>query len=236
PYFYVDDLNGKYKSIYNEPLKKIYTTASGDVIEERKKYGRSFESNIRFVQRYLIDRVPVPFPKRNLRLCFIDIETDDSLNTNLTPKPLTCVSFYDSYSKKYAVFVWQDGLNGIIEKSEEINIYKFDNELHMISNILKFIQAIDPDLLIGFNTDFDLGYLINRAKRLQLYPNIISPMNYTKIDRWGVKVYGRVVFDMKKGYRTNFNDKNLGIYNLDNIAKHVLGRGKKEIGITPGEL
>ena len=74
PYFYVQDDNGEFKSLFNKNYKKIFTKSSQDVALEREKYTDVGEAKIKYTDRYLIDRVQIPIQKKVLRKCFIDIE------------------------------------------------------------------------------------------------------------------------------------------------------------------
>ena len=237
PYFYFEDfLTGNYTSIYGEKCRKIFTKSSRDVIYERTKYNKVYEADIHYTDRFLIDRIKTPIPKRNLRKCLIDIENKDSLDVINTPEPITLIGCFDNYLNKYLQFCYVEKQVLANFKDNLKSQYFFNSEGEMLSFFIKFITENDPDLLIGFNINFDLSYIINRSKKLNIHINSISPLNYTKIDKFGVKVYGRVVLDMKKLLKRHFIKKELFSYSLNNIALHLLGRGKTEINKSPGEL
>lgn len=46
---------------------------------------------------------------------------------------------------------------------------EFDREKDLLSSWRKFVEEVDPDLIIGYNTSqFDFPYLIDRAKALKV--------------------------------------------------------------------
>ena len=88
PYFYVpyeekDKLSGVevdkeiFQSVYGEKLARIYTTMPSDVATFRDMYSRSYESDVLFPLRWLIDKVDVLEPC-SPPIMMVDIETDGS--------------------------------------------------------------------------------------------------------------------------------------------------------------
>lgn len=56
PYFYAEDKDGAYDTIDGKKAKKI-VLASPDLIKtEREKYSKTYESDILYCNRYIIDR------------------------------------------------------------------------------------------------------------------------------------------------------------------------------------
>jgi len=50
-------------------------------------------------------------------------------------------------------------------------VLEFKDERSLLLEWQKFIEKVDPDLIIGYNTsNFDLPYLLDRAKALKI-PN-----------------------------------------------------------------
>lgn len=46
---------------------------------------------------------------------------------------------------------------------------EFEREKDLLSQWRKFVEEVDPDLIIGYNTSqFDLPYLMDRAKALKV--------------------------------------------------------------------
>src|SRR3990167_11467540 len=75
PYFYVPDPNGPFTSILGEKCKKIFVNHPKDVPIEKVKYGKSFEADVFYTNRFIIDSYK-EIPKQELNLLYIDIETE----------------------------------------------------------------------------------------------------------------------------------------------------------------
>jgi len=75
PYFYILDEKGDYKSLFGEKCKKIYTESPKDVPKLRELYDKTFEADIIYTNRYLIDNFD-EIPKEPLRICYFDMEID----------------------------------------------------------------------------------------------------------------------------------------------------------------
>lgn len=46
---------------------------------------------------------------------------------------------------------------------------QFTDERKLLSEWRKFVEAVDPDMMIGYNiSNFDLPYLLDRAKALKV--------------------------------------------------------------------
>jgi DNA polymerase elongation subunit (family B) len=89
PYLYVEG-DGDRISLYGIQLKRVEVDIPSDVIREREKYDRTYEADIPFVQRVLIDKkVHKWIDSETLEPCesdsevkfkrvYLDIETDDT--------------------------------------------------------------------------------------------------------------------------------------------------------------
>jgi len=65
--------------------------------------------------------------------------------------------------------VWSLKTCGLIS---DVEVYCFDSELEMLKDFRDFVNAVDPDLLTGYNIQgFDLPYLFERAQQLQREAN-----------------------------------------------------------------
>jgi len=233
PYMYVEDPDGEYKGLFNERLKRVVFNSPIEVKQRRDKYPKTWESDILFLDRFLIDRVS-QIPKTPIRKLYFDIETEgkSDIDTKNTPDAITCICISDSFSKKKAVFVWHP----LIKEKEihqllGISIFKYGTEQKMLSHFIDFINSIDPDLLIGWNSNnFDIPYLINRCKKIGLDFGKISMNNRIKIrpfrtyygwEETEVDISGRYAFDLLRAYRyTQF--RVLDSYSLNYVAREEL--------------
>jgi len=87
-------------------------------------------------------------------------------------------------------------------------IYEHDSEEKMLMAWRNFLEAVDPDVIIGYNiSNFDFPYLLDRAKHLKL----------TKFPYWS-----RLKSVQSSAVATNFSSKQIG--NRDTKATNTNGR------------
>ena len=248
PYFYVPNdakvpkmgqikriEEGEFISTKNEKLKKIVVGLPSDVVLVRNEFEKTYEADVIFPIRYTIDEIKkIPYEK--LRIHYLDIENDDSLDTINTPTPITSIAIWDNFLQKYIVFVWREDKIKREFKWKDKSIYYFDNEKEMLKNYLNFINDTNPDILTGWNiTNFDMPYIINRMNKLKIDYKKLSPINEVRIDREDIIIKGRVIFEMIKGYRYILENEPES-KRLDDIGRVELGLEKLKFEGTPGKL
>jgi len=230
---------------YNDKKEKVVVNSPKDVVEAREKFPHTYEADVHYPQRYIIDKCTIPLPDEPLRICYFDIETNGSLDIDNTPEPIICIVAYDSILKKYVEFVWRKDLTLSQTKGKEVSRYTFDNEREMLKVFIRFIQNTDPDIISGFNieasihrTGYDLYYFINRCRLIGVDYTGLSPFNNVRASTYKNKskviIKGRVVFDLIRGYqeiRKGGALPELPSYSLDYIVQHEGIGKKKEIAI-----
>jgi len=228
---YVETDNSFKPYFYNDKRERIEVFTPSDVQHRRRMYPKTYESDIPYPQRYLIDKIPIPMKKEPLRICYLDIETANAcLDVDTTPEPIMSVTCYDNFLKKYVTFVWREDVIPKTEKSSNHSTFFFNSEIRMLEKFTKFINETDPDVFTGWAVDrFDMKYIINRFRVLNLNPNKLSRENYTAIQErmqgryFDIVVKGRIVFDLLRAYKKLYSST----YNsLDYVAKKELGLDK----------
>ncbi|BBL45634.1 archaeal DNA polymerase I [Nanobdella aerobiophila] len=167
--------------------------------------------------------------KYNLKVVAFDIETvSEQAIPDPSKDPIYLITFYDG-KDYYSIYI--DG------NSDEG--YKVNSELELLKKVDEVIKKLDPDILIGYNSNnFDLYFLYERAKKLN-YKFSFSWDNknilYTK-KRETSKKYKFVgiqnfdLFNVISGiFATQFNSET---YSLDEIASEVLGEKKLDINFN----
>lgn len=146
-----------------------------NITEKKRPFGVSvYEADVVFPLRYIIDRKirgavewtpgnrPLPIDEdlpSNLRIHIIDIET-------LFGK-IICLTIWDSYDKKYYTWYWRK--NPIILEEEKDWILDWSpSEEEMLIKVINFMIKKDPDVITGFNVDFDTVGIRERIVDLQL--------------------------------------------------------------------
>lgn len=248
PYFYVDadedigvkSLNGLIKIeegfvTYDGRLVKKLTFKSLEdsvFMSARDKFLRTYEDDIVFLQRFIIDK-DIKFEKSQ-RILYVDIETDNC-NTPETPREITSIAVYDSFLKKYITFVWRSDLeHKIVENKNHIIVY-YSSEITMMEGFLLFINRNFPTIISGWAIDFfDMPYIINRLKILGLNPNRLSQMQrvFTTINRKTNERYsyigGTAILDLRQLYKKIVYRKPPD-FRLDTVAYVMFGEGKLEV-------
>jgi DNA polymerase I len=266
PYFYVresENINDSKDSIVDteygfeglegEDLKKVICRKPSDVGRlrsqiEKRKNGKTWESDVHYPTRYAIDEAEKndngDLKKNPIRKCFLDIEVKTENNKFPDPskanQPVICLTVYDDVLDKYIVFVWRDDKPEDQIEKEFGTVYQFNDERKMLHTFIEFIQDTNPDILAGWNVDsFDMQYLVNRMKNLELNFYNLSPIGDVEIDdKYGqteVKIGGRNVFDQLQAYKfMNFGKE--PSYKLDDIGEKEVGSEKVKFEETITEL
>ena len=144
-------------------------------------------------QKFLIEKYGInDDPSTTHREVFFDIETEmgDALTEEYiksAPKKVTSIAWYDKQVDEWAILIL-DAKNQIKHtkaKNKEIIPCRTEDEL-----LMKFIERfreIDPDILIGWNSDyFDIPYLYYRICNVlgEDIARYLSPIGYVRETPW----------------------------------------------------
>jgi len=280
PYFYC---NNAYKIWSNdveksEPvfqgIKKVYTYLPAQVRKLRKvleKYydqGGIMESDVLYTLRFLIDskiKGPVEWDIGTntlkpldedvivpLRKLFIDIELwSEKGNTSRRSDIIKCLSTYDSFTKKYNTWYVND--EEIHMGTSEWETHRCSKESDLLKAFFNYFARKDPDIVSGYNVDFDLLCIKRRASKngLSAYIDVLSAL-HTRVTKdgskygmgrtmhrklrirgvdWarnGINIDGRNIIDILDLSRM-VSPKQLESYTLDFVAKEFLGKQEGKI-------
>jgi DNA polymerase I len=184
-----------YKNLFNKPVKKVTTRLPRNIKEIRDSFKTTYEADILFNNRYLIDNVD-KLKNENLiwigdftdwRKCYIDIETTTAHgfpNPKTSFNEITAITLYDSYQQLYHIYVWRKDLprKNIIQSN--CKLYFYTNEIDMLRSWLRKMIELRPDIILGWNViGFDIPYIINRFIKLKMKYDItkISPIKQLTI-------------------------------------------------------
>ena len=227
-YAYVEDGNGSYQSIYGERLKKINYWRKEDNL-------KLYESDVNEVTRFLIDEYgdSDEVSEGNVVLTFdIEVEMNSGLPDITEAKnAMTSVSFHDSATKDYHVYVINDG-DEINKTIKGAMVRSFRSEEDMLMAFLSKWEEISPTIITGWNIDFfDVTYLYNRLNRLlgTKNANRLSPIQKVHWNKYRQRyiIAGVSALDYMALFK-NFTYTEHPNYRLDTIARMTLGRGKIE--------
>ena len=228
PYAYKRDPNGKYRSLYGQPLTKITNFVKNDP--------ELFESDVPETTRILVDMYgKSDMPSNGIVVMTFDIEVemitglpDPTLGNN----EVTSIAYHDSATNQYTILV--------LDKKRKLNAGTTDNksvvpcydEKTLLLKFLDAMQEIQPHIMTGWNCDaFDIPYLFNRIKRVLGKNNAdrLSPIGeiFFSPYRNRYTIAGISVLDYMTVYK-KFSYKELPSYALNAVAMTELGRGKVE--------
>lgn len=211
PYFYYDDWKGKYKSIDGKNVSIKYCNHPGDVVTEREKYEITYESDVVYTNRYIIDNIN-KLEQEPIRLCYIDIEikrTKDGYESpQIASNPILMIGCFDNFDKEKTRFVLKD----------------YKNEKDMLKAFINHITIKNPDILIAWNGDmFDFPFLINRINNIGLNADNLGRNNgRSYVKEFGAKIYGRILIDILQVYKKHFSGGGRESWSLDYISKYEL--------------
>ncbi|MEI8331719.1 MAG: DNA-directed DNA polymerase [Methanomicrobiales archaeon] len=254
----------EYRSIRDEPLRRMYVQQPGDIRDVRERY-RHFEADIPFATRFMIDcglTGGVSAPSMTVeythlkpthidapaRSCIIDIECEDERGF---PDPqrdaIICITCYDSFDNDYTTFLFRSEGEAvdIADKEAEGGLVNgcFQKETHTICTYPEEVA-----MLRAFS-----AYIVARD------PDVLSGWNFVEFDmpyitgrmeRLGLSathlarlpgtternaLRGRALFDLLTGYKKMHLTQKES-YRLDAVALEEVGEQKVRYTGTISDL
>jgi len=238
-----------YVSDKGENLCRVYVGKPTDMYDARPLFDKdpdvygwgatTWEADVNFPIRYMIDCVKEIEPCF-LRIMFIDIEIDN-LTSNPEPdtarKPITAITVFDNGEKAYTTFAWKADGSEVGDDVGRYDGYRWNisilpNEEAMMDSFFECVKESEPDVITGWwSNGFDLPYIINRAYRLHMSPNRMSPMGSVMLREEGdPMIKGVSCLDLLAAYK-KVNENQEESYSLEYVSNKELGTGKvKDIG------
>ena len=243
--FYYKDQQGKYKSVYGDPLSRIVCKSTKDFRKEvainRDK--TLFESDINPIfqclsENYLNQDAP------KLNIAFFDIETDfDPERGFADPSdpfmPITSISVYLQWLETMVCLAVPPKTLTMDEAKKTLegidNVMLFEKEGEMIDTFLTLIE--DSDILSGWNSEgYDIPYTVNRTarvlskddtRRFCLWGQLPKKRMYEKFGKESetFDLVGRVHLDSLNLYR-KYTYEERHTYRLDAIGEIEVGENK----------
>ncbi|KAI5950341.1 POL3 [Candida jiufengensis] len=122
-------------------------------------------------------------------------------------------------------------------------IFEHEKEEEMLLHWKDFINEVDPDVIIGYNTtNFDIPYILDRAKALKLnnFPYfgrlkhvkqeikdaVFSSRAYGTRENKVVNIDGRMQLDLLQFIQREYK---LRSYTLNSVSAHFLGEQKEDV-------
>lgn len=187
-YFYYDDPDGKYRTIYDTPVSKAEYDTVSDFRAGKKRFEsdrvKTWESDISPELRVLSNKYfGAPAPKLNVTFLDIEVDYDPEIGFSSTENPyapINAVAIYHRWLKEFVVLVvppekgWtEDNLMDAMEKGcpeaplpkEDVRLVLCENERELLIHLL--VELEDSDVMSGWNSDlFDIPYIAQRILRV----------------------------------------------------------------------
>lgn len=167
----------------------------------------------------------------------IEIEMGGALTEEYiqaAPKPVTSIAWWDKTPDKWAIL--------ILDKKDQIRHTKGHKEIipcrteeELLAKFLERYKEIDPDILIGWNSDyFDIPYLYFRISQVlgEEFANALSPIDIVRDEsQWNrdgwLNIAGVESLDYMKLHK-KFSFRDEPSMRLDAIGEKYVGLGKVE--------
>jgi DNA polymerase elongation subunit (family B) len=202
----------EYKGLNGEPLKKV------------KKWDRT-DPTLHFhdmtpYQRFLLDKYGTDdTPSTTHREVFFDIEIE--MGGALTPqyiesapKKVTSIAWYDKQCDEWGILILDEKDKLKYTKNGNKEIIPVKREDDLLAKWLEKMREIDPDILVGYNSDyFDIPYLYYRIVNVlgEEMAEFLSPIN---------KVRERRDYRTGEIYNPDQPIEIAGVENLDYMRLH----------------
>ena len=201
---------------YLKPVSKWFFSKNPD-FKHKNTPGLHFH-DMPIDQKFLVERYGInDEPSTGHREVFFDIEceiggalTEEYIES--APMPITSIAWWDKQEDLWSILILdrKSQITKVTEGNRKVIPCKTENEL--LAKFIEVIRDIDPDILIGYNSDFfDIPYLYYR-------------MCNTIGKEWADQLSPLGVVNSKK-YSKYFNKQNrfidiVGIESLDYIRLH----------------
>ena len=202
----------EFRGLNGEPLKKTY------------KWDKS-QTDIHFhdmtpYQRFLLDKYGTKdTPSQTHREVFFDIEIEmgDALTPEYiksAPKKVTSIAWYDKQVDEWGILILDEKKQLKYTKTNNREIIPVDHEMDLLSKWLEKMREIDPDILVGYNSNyFDIPYLYYRTCKVlgEEFAEYFSPIGIVK---------ERINYQTGEIYNTDQPIEIAGVEPLDYMLLH----------------
>ncbi len=223
-----------------------YIGLNGETLRKTSRWGHD-DSGLHFHdmkahQKFLIEKYGInDEPSTTHKELFFDIETEmgDALTVEYiqsAPKKVTSIAWYDKQVDEWGILIL-DTKNQLkhtkIEKTHK-EIIPVKSEGELLAKFLEKFREIDPDILVGYNSDyFDIPYLYYRMCNVlgEDMAKHLSPIGYVRETPWFkdqyIQIAGVESLDYMRLHR-KFSWRDEPSWKLDAIGEKYAGINKIE--------
>jgi len=232
-----DESESEFRGSNGEPLKKIY--------KWDKNTPNLHFHDMKPHQKFLIERYGInDTPSKGHRELYFDIECE--IGGALTeeyiekaPMPITSIAYWDRTPNKWVILILDKQSQIQQFKSKNKEIIPVQTEKQLLTKFIEHFRSIDPDILLGYNSDFfDIPYLYYRICNVlgSEVASYLSPINqvnckkgndYWYIDSQYVQIIGVESLDYMRLHK-KYSWKDEPSWKLDAIGAKYVGLNKIE--------
>jgi DNA polymerase elongation subunit (family B) len=224
-----------HRGLKGEPLKQVFSWR-----KETPGMHWADHSRGNIHTKFLIDKYgDNDTPSITHREVFFDIEieiggalTQDYIKS--APKPVTSIAYWDKQLDEWEIIILDKTGEIKEELRENKRITPVKRETDLLSIFLDRMDAIQPDILVGYNSDFfDIPYLYYRIKNTlgNRYANRMSPINIVEECFWDedmpIRIAGVTSLDYMRLHK-KYSFKDEPSYKLDALGEKYVDQKKIE--------
>jgi DNA polymerase elongation subunit (family B) len=224
-----------HRGLKGEPLKQVFNWGKNTPGMHWADHSRG---NIH--TKFLIDKYgDNDTPSITHREVFFDIEieiggalTQDYIKS--APKPVTSIAYWDKQLDEWEIIILDKTGEIKEELRENKRITPVKRETDLLSIFLDRMDAIQPDILVGYNSDFfDIPYLYYRIKNTlgNRYANRMSPINIVeecfRDEDMPIRIAGVTSLDYMRLHK-KYSFKDEPSYKLDALGEKYVDQKKIE--------
>ncbi len=231
-YIECDESQSTYTGLNGEALKKISNWKSDNT--------KLHFHDMTPYQKFLVEKYGInDEPSQTHRELFFDIETEmgDALTEDYiksAPKKVTSIAWYDKQVDEWAILILDPKSKLSRTKAKTKEIIPCATEEELLLKFLERFREIDPDILVGWNSDyFDIPYLYYRMCNVlgEDVARYLSPIGYVRETPWFkdqyIQIAGVESLDYMRLHK-KFSWKDEPSFKLDAIGEKYAGINKIE--------
>jgi DNA polymerase elongation subunit (family B) len=235
-YIECSDSAATHVGLKGETLKRVFNWDRND---PRMHYSDHTRGNIH--TKFLIDKYgDDDTPSVTHREVFFDIEIE--IGGALTPeyikkapKPVTSIALWDKQLDDWKIIILdKDNKIEHTTDSQGREVIPVRRESDLLEKFLNTLEEIEPDILIGYNSDyFDIPYLYYRIKNTlgDRYANRMSPIKIVQEQTWNedvpIRIAGVTSLDYMRLHK-KYSFKDEPSFKLDALGEKYVNQKKIE--------
>ena len=235
-YIECSDSAATHVGLKGETLKRVFNWDRND---PRMHYSDHTRGNIH--TKFLIDKYgDDDTPSVTHREVFFDIEIE--IGGALTPeyikkapKPVTSIALWDKQLDDWKIIILdKDNKIEHTIDSQGREVIPVKRESDLLEKFLNTLEEIEPDILIGYNSDyFDIPYLYYRIKNTlgDRYANRMSPIKIVQEQTWNedvpIRIAGVTSLDYMRLHK-KYSFKDEPSFKLDALGEKYVDQKKIE--------